>query len=337
MPGEGLTPESSLEDLAKIRGGMWSQGLPDLPWGPRAGDPTNIIDTGALFDYSEADQDRILAHLNAQAYTHADTGPIYDGEGYHGHWPSHDWTTPEAFSRWLDLHEKIWSAGIAPVTFLKPDNWTFEQFEATMARLLADPAINARAQRLIRIIVPAGWEPTKYDWSSNTWLLFFQWGRRMFPNALCLVHTVSDVDACVGTDARGDDNGKITNGEAWQKHAPYLHGWLTQSNAFENPTERGDPNHPEKTNFDNWTDNFDVRVEYGYANRFRNGHAGWPTGSAFGPSVPMKIYAGEYSAYWRFNHADRTQAEGMAWGDRALGVGADGAFDEYTAKAGDGV
>ena len=56
--------------------------------------------------------------------------------------------------------------------------------------------------------MPTGWEPTRYDWSSVTWAKFFQWGHELMPNALILGHTVTDVDAMVGTDALGDDNGK---------------------------------------------------------------------------------------------------------------------------------
>jgi hypothetical protein len=75
---------------------------------------------------------------------------------------------------------------------------------------------------------------------------------------------------------------------------PFIHGWLTQSAAFADANGHGDPNHPEKTNFDNWQDNFRCAVSYSYCNRFHNGYAGWPTFSAWGNGKPIRVYAGEY-------------------------------------------
>jgi hypothetical protein len=76
----------------------------------------------------------------------------------------------------------------------------------------------------------------------------------------------------------------------------------------------GDPNHPEKTNFDNWQDNFRCAVSYSYCNRFHNGYAGWPTFSAWGAGKPIRIYAGEYSAYWKF-WGTAPKPRGVTWGD----------------------
>jgi hypothetical protein len=213
----------------------------------------------------------------------------------------------------------LWDHKLIPVVFLKPDNWTLEQTKELTPLLQSE-----RAQRLIRIIVPAGWEPTRYDWSNATWIEFMKWGRAVLPNALCLIHTVSDVDAPVGTDSRGDDNGHLSNAEAWVRIAPYLHGWLTQTSTY----ERKDGITNGKTNFQNWVDLFNPSVSGSYADRFRHGYAGWPTFSAWGNS-PMKVYAGEYLAYWTF-WQNVPKEESRKWGDAAMGAGADGYLDGGT-------
>jgi hypothetical protein len=220
----------------------------------------------------------------------------------------------------------FWDHGLTPIVFLHPDNWTLAQTQA-----LYDPLIrnNGRAQRLIRCVVPSGWEPTQYGWSSETWRDFMAWGRDLLPNALVLLHTVADVDAPVGTDENGDDNGK-PNAEGWARIVPYLHGWLTQSSAFAAPDAHSDPNHPDRTNFQNWTDLFNPHITGSYQDRFQHGYAGWPTNSAWGPTTPIRVYAAEYCSYWEWNDVNRTYAEGVQWGDAAMAAGADGYLDSGT-------
>ncbi len=312
----------SLESLAAIRGGMWPQTIGscnNLPIGPRPLDPTNIIATDFITEYSQADQLCIIEALKARGYTHVVMGPLVDSDGYHGIWTPNDWRGAN-FDRFLDAIQQFWDHGLATIVFIHPDGWSFEQTRDELTSLLQQP----RAQKLIRIVVPPGWEPTQYGWSSCTWAAFGEWARGVLPRALVLLHTVSNVDAPVGTDARCDDNGK-PNAEGWARVAPFYHGWLTQSTAFETPDAHGDPNHPEKTNYQNWQDNFRCSVTYSYCNRFHNGYAGWPTSSAWA-SGPLRIYAGEYKAYWTFWHG-RTEAEGVAWGDAAMAAGADGYLD----------
>ena len=58
-------------------------------------------------------------------------------------------------------------------------------------------------------------------------------------------------------------------------------------------------------------------------------YAGWPTGSAFGPNVPMKRYAGEYAAfaqYWK----NWPEHESQESGDTAMAAGANGYLDGGT-------
>src|SRR5438034_11302640 len=77
---------------------------------------------------------------------------------------------------------------------------------------------------------------------------------------------------------------------------PFLHGWLAQSGAFADPSGHGDPNHPERTNFENWTELFDPNARGSYQDRFQHGYAGWPTFSAWG-NAPLRVYAGDYASY----------------------------------------
>lgn len=330
VPTAHVDPSSvPLGTLAQVRGAMWPLGTAStcgaLPFGPRPGQADNVIATVFLPNYSTEQQECIVAELRARGYTHAVVGPLVDSDGYHGIWTPNDWRGAN-WERFLDTLQFLWDHGLTPVVFIHPDNWTLEQTQAELTPLLRTP----RAQRLIRVAVPAGWEPTRYGWSSCTWAAFAQWGRQTLPNALILLHTVTDVDAPAGSDERCNDDDKHWNPDgnagAWNRVAPYLHGWLTQSAAFETPDVHGDPNHSEKTNFDNWQDNFRAGVSYSYANRFHRGYAGWPTSSAWGAGIPLLIYAGEYSAYWKF-WAHRSEAEGVKWGDAAMAAGADGYLD----------
>lgn len=330
----GVDPSTiSLRQLAAIRGAMWTvRG----PWrfGPRPLQPTNITALEYIYSYGDPYNPRALGgafNLNDEqrammqtycgyGYTHCCFGPV-TAQSYRGHYPDFMFDTPELFDHWLDWLEMFWAWGLAPICFLHPDNWNLAQTQALYEPLIRN---NPRAQKLMRIIVPSGWEPARYEWSSNTWASYMQWGHDILPNALILLHTVPEVDAPGGTDENGDDNGK-GNDTVWARVAPTIHGWLTQSDAFAHPTAIGDPNHPDKTNFDNWSDWFDPRCPYGYWQRFHNGYAGWPTNSLWGDEA-IYLYAGEYSSYWSY-HDDRPYAEGVAWGDRAVSVGADGYLD----------
>lgn len=319
-----------LEQLAAIRGAMWPLGTAStcgpVPLGPRPGQADNVIATDFIADYPAAVQNCIIAELRARGYTHVVMGPLVDSDGYHGIWQPNDWRGAN-FDRFLDALQKFWDAGLAPIVFISPDGWTYEQNVEAFTSLLQQP----RAQRLIRLAVPHGWEPARYGSSSCTWALFGQWIRQTLPNALVLIHTESDVDAPVGTDARCNDDDHAWNpgGNAagWARVTPFYHGWLTQSGAFNDPTGTGgDREHPELTNFQNWQRQFDPAVRGSYRDRFEHGYAGWPRGSAWGPDQPLRAYAGEYSAYWKF-WQHRTEAEGVTWGNAAIAAGAAGYLD----------
>jgi len=341
----------SLRQLAAIRGAMWTvRG----PWrfGPRAyqpdpsqpnyhiepdnitaleyiysyGDPYHNTAPGGAFNLN-AEQQSMLATYCGDHYTHACFGPV-TAQSYHQQYPDYFFTTPEQFEAWLDWLQMFWDHGLAPICFLHPDGWNLQQTKDLYEPLIRN---NPRAQRLMRIIVPAGWEPARYEWSSQTWASFMQWGHDILPNALILLHSVPDTDAPGGTDENGDDNGAPGgNAGVWGRVAPYIHGWLVQTSSFDNPDEHGDPNHPEKTNFENWKDLFSRDCSYGYWNRFHNGYAGWPTTSLWGDEA-IYIYAGEFCSYWNY-WDNRPYAEGVGWGDSAIAVGADGSLDSCSVE-----
>lgn len=302
-----------LSTLANIKGAMWPTGL-GLPFGPRPGSPDNIIATDFFNNYSPADQTRILQWEKDNGYTHVVVGPIVDSDGYHGKYTPNDWR--DKFDEFLDILQTFWDNGQAPIVFIHPDGWTLAQTQALTPLFQSE-----RAQRLMRIVVPTGWEPTRYDWSSCTWAAYAQWARTTWPNALVLIHTVTDTDAPVGTDALCDDNGH-PNSDGWARVTPYIHGWLVQNSAFADPTGIA-PNG--KTNFQNFQDQFNPQVSGSLTQRFRNGYAGWPTNSAWG-NQPIKVYAGEFAAYWVF-WQNRLYSDAVAWGNAAVTAGADGALD----------
>jgi hypothetical protein len=318
-----------LAELARIHGAMWTvRG----PWrfGPRPGQPDNITALGFLYSYGSDpahlsdEQQAMLATYTGLGYTHVVFGPI-NAASYHGQYPDTDFTSPEMFERWLDWAQVFWDHGLKPIVFFTGNGESLATTQAMWDHLIRG---NARAQRLIRIVVPAGWEPTRYGFSSRTWGAFADWAHELLPQALILIHTVADVDAPVGTDALYDDNGK-GNDAGWAYVAARIHGWLVQSGAFDDPTAHGDPSHPERTNFDNWAVQFSTTERGSYYDRFHNGYAGWPTGSLWGPNIPIMIYAGEYCSYWEY-WQNRSYAECTAWGDRAMALGADGYLDSGT-------
>jgi hypothetical protein len=346
--------EVSLRTIAAVRGAMWTVRGP-WRYGPRPNDPSNVTALEYLYSYGNPydstavggafnlndEQRGMLETYGRQGYTHCCIGPV-TAQSYRGHYPDHYFNTPETFEAFLDWLECFWNHGLCPIVFLHPDNWDLAQTKALYDPLIRD---HPRAQQLMRAIVPSGWEPAYYNWSSNTWKSYMQWGHELLPNALILLHTVPNVDAPGGTDEAGDDNG-VGNDKVWHNVAPHIHGWLHQSDAFASPDEIGDPNHPENTNYDNWAALFDKHDEKSFYNRFHNGYAGWPTTSLWG-NEPIYVYGGEFCSYWNY-HDNRAYEEGCGWGDRCVSVGADGYLDSgagvvperpavYTASAGKAV
>jgi len=291
----------ALEELARVRGAMWSARL-DVPFGPRPGHPDNVVATTYFDEYSPADQARIVAALKARGYTHVVAGPLVDTGGYHGQFHTQDWRGAR-FDRFLDQLQAFWDNGLAPVVFIHPDGWTFERTRDELTPLLRQP----RAQRLIRIAVPTGWEPTRHSWSSCTWAAFAQWARETLPNALVLIHTVADADAPSGRDARCTD---VDAAAAWTRVAPYIHGWLIQNGPYAAAP------------------NADSRRAQTFAAQFKEQRR-ITRDSAWGPGIPILLYAAEqtaYTSYWK----NLPEAASRAWGDLAMASGADGYLDGGT-------
>lgn len=334
FPDDGTHVDPSnipLRELARIRGAMWTvRG----PWrfGPRPGSPDNITALEYIHSYGDplnaftlnGEQSAMLETYKRSGLTHVAYGPPC-AQSYHGQYPDTDFSTsPELFNVFLDWLQMFWDHQLTPVVFMHKDG---DDFDAHLARWDHLIRGNARAQKLIRIIVPTGWEPTRYDWSSVTWAKFCAWAREVLPNALVLIHTVADVDAPVGTDPFGDDNGK-PNGAGWARVAPHIHGWLIQNGAY---TTGPAANPTLARNFAGQFDRGAIGADtHGAAWHFLNGIAGWPRGSAWGPSEMMYLYNAEctsYEAYWR----NLPEADSAAWGDLAMKSGADGYLDDGNA------
>lgn len=295
-----------LEDLVKIKGAMWTARLA-IPYGPRPNQSDNILAMDYYEWYGADDRRRMLEAYKSRGYTHAVTGPIIDSDGYHGQYPTYPGPlTQDHWDFYLDAMQEWWDNGIIPVHFAHPNNWSLDDMNQLIPFYKQD-----RAQRLLRVIVWTGWEPTRYDWSNAYWNEFINQGRAVMPNALHLVHTVADCDALAG----GDDPPNMTNGERWQRSAPLLHGWLVQYGGYA----------ADGQSFEEFKPNL-INAIQDLGQRFREGKAGWPTGSLWGPDKPLKVYAGEYASY-RDYWENAPEEEARLLGDAALGAGADGTLD----------
>src|SRR5215472_5870666 len=149
----GVDPSTMpLETLAKVRGAMWSVRL-DVPYGPRPNQPDNICAMDYYQWYDAPTRGRMLGAYVARGYRHAPTGPLVDADGYHGQYPTapND-PTQDTWDAWLDAMQEWWNVGVAPIFFLKPDNWSFDRLKAVFEPFLLQP----RSQRLIRIVVGQG-------------------------------------------------------------------------------------------------------------------------------------------------------------------------------------
>jgi hypothetical protein len=320
----------SLRVLARIRGAMWTvRG----PWrfGPRPGTPDNITAMGFLYCYGDPMNPAVLSQeqkdmiklYKSFGYTHVVWGPPTGGS-YHGQYPDVDFTqSKELFEKWLDWAQVFWDNGLTPICFMHRDNDNYQQTVDLWEPLIRN---NPRAQKLMRVIVPTGWEPTRYGWSSVTWANFLKWARDILPNALVLIHTVADVDAPVGTDELYDDNMK-GNGEGWARVTPYLHGWLIQNGAYK-VAPSADPTLAK--NFRGQFDKGAIGAEcHGVAWHFINGILNWPHNSAWGPDETIYLYNAEctsFEAYW----GNVPYETSTAWGDLAIASGADGYLDSGT-------
>lgn len=293
-----------LEELAAIRGAMWTARYP-MTTGPRPGQPSNILALAAIGGESPALRDKALKAYASRGYTHGVIGAWQPGgmSPYHEVYPKQNPT----FDQYLDLLQEFWNHGIKPVVFIKPDGWSCAQLES-----LTPHYQNPRAQRLVRIAVPGGWEPSK-DTTVDEWHCWLAWSSRVLPNALRLVH--------MEADAHGTP-------ELWNRIAPLVHGYLAQNGGY----VFGGTEEPTAEFVKNFTDQFRLNPKPGNGSlmdRFTWGYAGWPTSSAWGEGQRIRVYAAEYAAYgdfwWDWNERYARQL-----GDAAVRAGADGYLDGGT-------
>lgn len=329
-----LTPSfrKPLAELARLRGAIWTARL-DLPYGPRPGQPDNILAMDYLEIFTAADQARMLAAYgptSPRRYTTAPMGPIVD-PGYHGQYPATDWRAD--LTPYLDAAEKAERAGVGIVHFLIPDDLQAQPVEI-LDQQLTPIFSTARAQSLMQRVCLA-WEPGgRYGFNNDWWVARVQWMARVFPRALRLVHLPADQDAPTGQD---DDQRGFTNGRCWANVARFLHGWLVQNAGYTDSASEV----PTAEFLKNFTDQFNPNIRGSFYDRFKTGgpSGDWPTTSAWSdlppalwPLVNGAPYEGllalpaeyaSYADYWR-NFAERYA---QLLGQAALDVGAYGAFD----------
>lgn len=294
--------------LRVIRGAIWPTRGP-VQFGPRPGQPDNIIDTGCEF-YSESDLSISRAAISARKYTHVQMGPFID-PGYHGQYPSIDFRNdPDAT---LVQIEAWWKAGYAVIAFIGPDGWTTAQM-----RTLEPIFLQPRWQAALKMIVPMGWEPSE-DTPNAEFVARYEWAKRVFPNALQYIHLAADFDAPGNNDDLTPNQSKfIGMPECWNRVVPYLTGYLIQNGPYPTAPD-ADP-----TTATNFANQFKVNVRGSLRDRFVNGYAGWPTTCANGGTLDLiNAECTSYFAYWNNLPEDASRA----WGQAALAAGADGAFD----------
>ncbi len=332
-----------LEFLTWIRGALFTARGP-CPDGPRPGQPDNTCTTatrtpGAL--------STVLPIYQRNAYTHGPIGPWID-PGYHGQEPAQDFRLDHGKSAIANL-QAMWDAGVVPVCFLSPDNFTLDQMVA-LEPIFSLPGF----QNLCRIVIPKGWEPSM-DTSNEEWVRWYVWARRVFPRALYGLHMAANFDApgnnvdlsprCdqipeherrafCRANPTADNPDHLGNAGTWRKLAPYLHFYFQQVGVFYTSPDAD----PETANeFDKL---YRLPSHRGSGevdtNRFISGYGGWPMNSAFGPDQSIILVYAEgtsYAAYW----SNLSEAATKAWGDRAIRVGGGkvGVLESFTATPDD--
>lgn len=214
MTQSGVDPFSiPTEDLLNFRGAIWTARA-KVPFGPRPMQDDNICAMDYFESYNETDQKTMLdAYVKTRGYRHAPFGPLVD-PGYHDQYPGVDFRTNPAW--YAGQMQKMWDGGAYPVLFMTPDNspstggpWTLAECE-TLTPLFQMPEF----QRVVRLVVPYGWEPGGYEISNQDWVDRFAWARRCFPKAIMGIHMIADFDAPIG-GPDGQPPINMTKQQAW--------------------------------------------------------------------------------------------------------------------------
>jgi hypothetical protein len=316
LPAAPLDPASvSLEQLAAIRGAMWTA-RHAMRTGPRPAQPSNILALPAIAAEPPDVRAAAWRAYTSRGYTHGVIG-AWQPDGFS---PYHDVYPQQrlSFDQYLDVLQEFWNNGVMPVVFIKPDGWSCGQLDS-LTQYYSQP----RAQRLVRIQVAGGWEPGK-DTANAEWVCWLQWGRRVLPNALSLVHMEADVDV----PGNKQDQDSIGIAGSWNRVAPLVHGYLVQNAGY----VYGGNEQPTREFTRNFTDQFRLNPKPGRGSlmdRFTWGYAGWPTSSAWGSGQRMRVYAAEYAAFANF-WWDWDERFARQLGDAAMAAGADGYLDGGT-------
>ena len=314
-----LPPMLPPDVLTPIRGAMWTVRW-NGPMGPRPGQPTNVLAMDFYEHYGPDDRKRMVDIYKSRGYTHAVTGPIIAGGYRDGMWPAVSSFGQSWWDHYLDCMQEWRDAGIVPVHFMSPDNWSLERCKNELSPYY----LQERAQALLPIKVPHGWEPERYGTSSEEWARWGDWGAEVSASgSLMFIHSVCDVGAMVGAE----DNGKDLGGR-WRVVAPHFHGWLIQLCGYVDAMGERDPA-KKAAMLAAWEVNYPAHVR-DQCRRFREGYANWPTFSKWGTGTPMKVYMAEYASYPFFWDGGITEAEIQRYGDIAIVNGADGYLDGGT-------
>jgi hypothetical protein len=310
----------SLQRLAAIRGAMWTARL-NVPFGPRPNQDDNILAMAFYELYDAPTRARMLAHYHDDlGFTHAVTGPVTGNDCYHGMYPCRQSIPTQAeWDAYLDTIQEWWDKGVIPVYFAKPDGWEVASMASDLDALDA-LYMQPRAQRLLRVVIYPGWEPSgsKYGWPNATYVAMLQRGARVFPNALRGLHTVADLDAPVGGNDEQVFAGADLKAAAWLAVEPYIHFWAVQVGGYvdgDNPSPIPSPAF--LTEFAKlWPD---------YKRRFYPG-GGWYGQTAWNDGQPLRLIDAEdasFGDFWR-NWPESTAFD---IGDLAMQSGSDGFLD----------
>lgn len=327
-----------LEQLARFRGALFTARGP-LSEGPRPGQPTNAISTERAWDWwTEADWQIVLhEYRDVRHLTHIAVGPLTGDDCYHGVYRPCTQDLSEANrDRFLDFIQRLWDSGLAPVYRHKPDNWERPEHAADLDRLDALMS-TPRAQRLLRIVTYAGWEPNgdKYGWSNRTYVDTLARGARVFPNALRTLHTTCDVEVPVGAtdkpDSRGirEDPALVTVspgfGNAWRNIEPYIHLWEQQICGY---VEGG---------YEQPTADFLRELRWVLQNQPPRTRPGgmWFGPTAWGPDRGLTWVLSEWGSFRDF-WDDWPEAAAVQIGNFAIQNGSDGFFDGGSVAVGSG-
>ncbi len=327
--GEASDPVSRWTEaqILAVKGAMWTCRGDELnlPYGPRPGQASNILNISQAYLYNEPDggpqqAEAAIKKYAARGYTHCDVGPLPMGEGgYHGQYPDvFDFRKDP--DKYLDFIRLLRKHSICPVFFAKPDNWSVADLDNRgLTSIYSAPAF----QSLMPWVIDRGWEPSQDD-SNRTWVEGFEWGHKVFPHAFHGIHMVCDSDAAGNNDDFTPGSpGYIGFAQSWINLAPFLHGWFVQNCGYVN----GGSAVPTPEFVRNFTSQFNHAAGSGsLIDRFAHGYAGWPTFSAFGPDKRILVFAAEFAAFADYWY-DWPEEEARKLGDAALAAGADGVLD----------